>query len=163
MKVGNLSELGINLQKIVQRLTANEDLLKLLYYDNVDPLSCEPLSQEQIRKEVFNDLIKVVPRVVSRDDGRSVIAVRVISGEKDETNTEIINFQIMFDVVVPLTSWVIKDSNLRPFAILGEMQKSLEGRQVHGLGTLRSGDFRLSLVTDELGCYQIPYNLFTYD
>ena len=35
--VRNLKELGPNLQKIVNRLQANQDLLKLLYYNDKDP------------------------------------------------------------------------------------------------------------------------------
>ena len=35
----NCQELGINLQKICSRLLANDDLIKLLYYADQDPLA----------------------------------------------------------------------------------------------------------------------------
>jgi hypothetical protein len=33
----NYQELGLNLQKIVNRLIANDDLINLLYYTDIDP------------------------------------------------------------------------------------------------------------------------------
>ena len=38
MAVRNCVELGENLQKIVKRLLANDDLVKLLYYEQDDPM-----------------------------------------------------------------------------------------------------------------------------
>ena len=57
MGVRNCAELGENAQKIMRRLMANQDLLKLLYYTDKDPLSHEDLTKEQIQKEVFEKLI----------------------------------------------------------------------------------------------------------
>jgi len=38
MGARNCQELGINLQKIHSRLVANDDLIKLLYYTETNPL-----------------------------------------------------------------------------------------------------------------------------
>ena len=43
MGVRNCSDIGVNAQYIVKRLMANQDLLKLLYYTDKDPLSHEDL------------------------------------------------------------------------------------------------------------------------
>ena len=37
MGARNCQELGINLQKICSRLMANDNLVKLLYYTEIDP------------------------------------------------------------------------------------------------------------------------------
>jgi hypothetical protein len=39
MAVRNCAEIGENLQKIVSRLMANDELVKLLYYTDKDPLN----------------------------------------------------------------------------------------------------------------------------
>jgi len=39
MGVRNCKDLGENAQKIIKRLLANQRLLKLLYYNDKDPLS----------------------------------------------------------------------------------------------------------------------------
>jgi hypothetical protein len=46
MAVRNCAEIGENLQKIIKRLLANDDLVKLLYYEDVDPFSQSTLSTE---------------------------------------------------------------------------------------------------------------------
>jgi len=39
MGIRNCAEIGENIYKIMARLLANDDLVKLLYYDSKDPLS----------------------------------------------------------------------------------------------------------------------------
>lgn len=56
--VRNLEELGPFLQKIMIRLTTNQNLLKLLYYTDKTPLEKKDLTQDQITNEVFDKLIK---------------------------------------------------------------------------------------------------------
>jgi hypothetical protein len=47
MSIRNCGELGVNLQSIVSRLLANDNLVKLLYYTGINPLEKENLSQEK--------------------------------------------------------------------------------------------------------------------
>jgi hypothetical protein len=77
MGVRNCQELGTNLQKIVSRLLANDDLVKLLYYENDDPLGGAALDKEAKQKEIFEKLIKTVPRVGTKDTAKSVVVVYV--------------------------------------------------------------------------------------
>ena len=56
MGVRNCAEIGENLQKIVTRLMANDDLVNLLYYTDKDPLSQPHLSEEQKREEIFEKM-----------------------------------------------------------------------------------------------------------
>ena len=162
--VRNLGELGIDLQKIVKRLTANQDLLKLLYYTDKDPLSGANLTEIQIEKEIFEKLIKVVPRVSpAKDDAKSIVAMRVLNGNINRTNGEFRNLRISFEVFVPLTQWIIKNTNLRPFCILGEILKSLNNKNVNGLGKITGGDFSLSFLTDEMSCYELTIDIIEYE
>lgn len=163
MGVRNCQELGENLQKIVERLMANDNLVNLLYYTNKDPLKNPVLSEEQKRKEVFEELIKIVPKVYSRDDARSVVAVRIISGTSLKDNGEFDLIKIGIEVFVPINQWIIKDTNLRPFAILGEIEKSLKGKTVNGLGRIAGGNFELSGLTEEMSVYEQIFQVVQYD
>ncbi len=163
MKVRNCADIGINAQYIIKRLMANQNLLKLLYYTDKDPLSHEDLTQEQIQNEVFEKLIKIVPRVGPKETAHSVIAVRVARGQGLAQNNEFKNVVIGIEVFVPLTQWVIKDSNLRPFAIMGEIQKSLNGKKIEGLGKMIGGDFALNFLTEEIGAYEQTFIITAYD
>jgi hypothetical protein len=162
MAVRNCAELGINLQKICARLLANNDLVNLLYYVDIDPLSQSAL-EEQEKQKLFNDLICVVPRVGTREDSRSVIAIYVPKALGLSGNSEFKTVTIAIDVFVPLTHWIIKNSNLRPFAIMGEIQKSLRGKTINGLGKIEGGDFDLTLLTDEMSGYRMVFNITEYE
>ena len=154
MAVRNCAEIGENLQKIVTRLMANDKLVNLLYYTDKDPLNQPHLTDEEKKAKIFEKLIKIVPTVEPRDDEKSVIAIRVTGGSKIGANTEFRNIKISIEVFVPMTTWIFKDTNLRPFAILGEIQNSLQGKRVNGLGEIQGGDFDLSFLTKEMGCYE---------
>ena len=161
--VRNLEELGPNLQKIVVRLQSNQRLLKLLYYTDKDPLSHDDLTSEQIQDEVFEKLVKIVPRVGPKETAHSIIAIRIARARGLASNSEFKNVNISVEVFVPMTQWIIKDTNLRPFAIMGEVQKSLNGKKIEGLGKLTGGDFSLNFLTEEISAYEQTFVLTSYD
>ena len=163
MNVRNCSDIGVNAQYIIKRLLENQDLLKLLYYTDKDPLSHEDLTQEQIQNEVFEKLIKVVPRVGPKETAHSIVALRIARARGLATNNEFKTVNISLEVFVPMTQWIIKDTNLRPFAIMGEIQKSLNGKKIEGLGKLTGGDFSLNFLTEEISAYEQTFVLTSYD
>lgn len=163
MSVRNCAELGVNLQYVVKRLLANQNFLKLLYYTDKDPLANEDLTNEQIQEEVFEKLVKIVPRVGPHETAHSVVAIRVARAQGLAANGEFRNVVISVEVFVPLTQWIIKDTNLRPFAIMGEVQKSLNGKKIEGLGKMVGGDFALNFLTEEIGAYEQTFMITTYD
>jgi len=163
MSVRNCAELGVNLQYIIKRLFANQNLLKLLYYTDKDPLSQPDLTKKQIQDEIFEKLIKIVPRVGPHETAHSVVAVRVARGQGLASNNEFKNVVVGIECFIPLTQWIIKDTNLRPFAIMGEIQKSLNGKKIEGLGKMTGGDFALNFLTEEIGAYEQTFNITSYD
>ena len=163
MSTRNLSDLGLNLQKIITRLQSNQTLLKLLYYTDKDPYSKEDLTPEQIKNEIYDKIIKIVPRIGSKETAQSLVTMRVVRGYSNQGNNEFRNFQIAIEVFVPLTQWMIKDSNLRPFAIMGEIHKSLNNKVIDGLGKMKGGDFQINFLTDEVVSYEMVYQFTSYD
>ena len=161
--VRNLEELGFNLQNIVARLQANQNLLKLLYYTDKDPYSKADLTSTQIKEEVFEKLIKVVPRVGPKETANSIVSLRIVRGPIDSKNSEFRNINLGIEIFVPLTQWFIKDTNLRPFCIMGEIQKSLNGKVINGLGRMEGGDFSLNFLTEEMSCYEMTFRFTEYD
>lgn len=157
--VRDLGELGLHLQKIIRRLLTNQNLIKLLYYTGKDPLAEDDLTEQQINEEVYEKLVKIVPRVGPKETASSIIAMRVIRGRADSENNEFKDFTIHIEVFVPMTQWFIKNSNLRPFCIMGEIQKTLNNKIISGIGRLVGGDFNLNFLTDEISCQEIEQML----
>ena len=163
MNVRNCKDIGVNAQYIIKRLLANQNLLKLLYYTDKDPLSHEDLTEEQIQNEVFGKLVKIVPRVGPKETAHSIIALRIARARGLASNNEFKNVMISVEVFVPMTQWIIKDTNLRPFAIMGEVQESLNNKKIEGLGKLTGGDFSLNFLTEEISAYEQTFVLTSYD
>lgn len=161
--VRNLGELGIDLQKIVNRLQSNQKLLKLLYYTDKDPYAGADLTPEQIQSEVFEKLIKIVPRVGPKETAKSLISLRVVRASADRSNDEFNNLTLCIEVFVPLTQWFIKDTSLRPFCIMGEILTSLNHKVINGLGRMEHIGFELNFITDEISCYEMTFTLIDYE
>lgn len=162
-KVRDLAEMGENLQKIFKRLQANQNLLKLLYYTDKDPLNQPDLTEEQIKKEVFEKLIKIVPRVGPKDTAQSLISLRVVRGRPVSSNNEFENTAISVEIFTPLTQWLIKDESLRPFKIMGEIKKSLKDKTINGMGKMMYTGYDLNFLTDEISAYEMTFNIQVYD
>ena len=157
MSVRNCNELGENLQKIVRALMANDDLVKLLNYTDKDPLA-----QSVLNKEVFNNLIRIIPKVTAEETVTSIISITIVEGTQDPDNKEFKNIALKIESFCPFTQWIIKSDNLRPFLILGNIQKTLNGLTINGLGKLKGGNFELGFLTDEISNYVQYFNITTY-
>lgn len=162
MAVRNCAEIGENLQKIVKRLMANDNLVNLLYYTDKDPLNQPHLTEDEKKDKIFEKLIKIVPVVDPREDEKSVVAITVIGGNTN-SNSEFRNLKIILDSYVPTSAWIFKNTNLRPFAILGEIENSLRGKTINGLGKMQGGDFTLKLLTKEMSVYRQEFYITTYE
>lgn len=162
-KVRNFQELGTCLQRIASRLMANQELLKLLYYQDKDPLSHSSLSDLQKEHDIFNKYILIVPKMMPQEDSRSRITLMIMNGEQNSENDNFNDIAVNVEVYVPITQWIIKDTNLRPFAIMGEIQKSLNKKVINGIGRMVGGDFEYSFTTDEMTCYIQHFKIINYD
>ena len=129
--VRNCREIGENLQLIVKRLMANDTLIKYLYYSDPDPLSKENLTGEEKRKEIFEKLIRITPRVGADETAKSIVVIRAISGINLGDNPEFRNVTISVEIITPLTQWKLNSDNLRPYLIMGEIQESLDQKTVN--------------------------------
>ncbi len=163
MSIRNCGDIGLNTQYIVKRLMANQNLLKLLYYTDKDPLDGDDLTVDQIQEEVFEKLIKVVPRIGPKETAHSIITVTIQRGTGLAVNGEFKNVLVKIEVFVPMTQWIIKNSNLRPFAIMGEIQNSLRGKKIEGLGKMQGGDFDLDFLSEEMTAYLMTFVITSYD
>lgn len=133
----------------------------MLFYTNEDPLSSQLPAPSH--EDIYEKLIRIVPKVGAKDNDKSIIAIYVSNGLKAQENAEFKRITITIDIYTPLTQWIIKNANLRPFAIIGKIQECLDGKTVNGLGKLSCGDFNLILLTEDVSCYQMKIAVIEYD
>ena len=161
MAVRNSQELGENLQNIAIRLLSNQNLCKLLVYSDKDPLTREDIENTM---ELLEKNITVVPLVDEKKfDTESKLVLVYDSGIVNEDNSEFKNIVLYVLVYTPLRSWIINDLQLRPFSIISEVEKSLKGKKINGLGKLSYNGFVLDLLTDDISCYKMEFEINAYD
>ena len=160
--IRNCGEIGIMLQRIMRRLLANQNLLKLLYYTEKDPFIQPDLNKDQVQKEVFGKLIKVVPKVGPKETAQSLVAIQVNNGRPTDNN-DFRNISISFQVFTPFTQWIVKDDNLRPFLIMGEIENSIKNKVIDGMGKMQFERFDLNFLSDEMTCYELNFRIVNYD
>ena len=160
MGVRNCADLGRNLQKIVKRLLADQTLCKLLYYAGKDPLGQPDIEDTSI---LLEKQIRMIPKYNPSELDYSVVNLVVQSGTRDKQNEEFREIAIRCYVFVPISNWIIKSDNLRPFLILGELQEALSNKKINGLGTIQTGDFALKMVTEQMTCYYIDFSITNFN
>lgn len=155
----NGRDLGPNLMLMVKRLLENQTLLKLLYYEGKNPLGEEDISDT---KDFLHKYFRVVPRVGIQENSESKIAFLLTDGIIDNKNIDYHDLFLNIYIYTPLEQWLIEDVNFRPFLIMSEIQKSLIGKQFHGLGVVEGGNFHLDMITDEMSCYILTLKFTTH-
>lgn len=153
----SLKRLGLNLQLLLKRLGANQKLLRYLFYSDEDPLSPEKI--DVTFKDVWQKNILPVPIIGTKDDSTSVISLKVLNGVEHEGNSEFIDVFLNIEVFVPITQWILKSDNMRPFLIMGEILESLDGKKIEGLGNLTALNFSINFLTEEMSCYEMQFYL----
>ena len=159
MAVRNFNEMGDNLMDIVKRLLTNQSLCKLLEYTDKNPLKHPDFINT---KELLHKRIRIVPKVEPQEDTKSTLVVMFVNGYKN-SNPEFKTLSLLVYVYCPFEEWQINDNQLRPFAIMSEVQESLDGKQVKGLGRLQLKEFSLDLITDEMGAYKMDFTLDAFN
>lgn len=175
MSVRNYSDIGENARLIIERLMANPKLMRLLVYTDKDPFGPAKLISGQlisghydvtkdfIEKNILNEYIKIVPRITPDEVSHPIIVLRFDTFLPNLANKEFKDVTLNIVVSVPLEQWAIKNENLRPFLIMGEIENSLRGKTVNGLGRIESAGAQVNFFTDEIGQYQMTYIITSYD
>ena len=160
-----LGELGINLQKIMTRLLANQNLLRYLVYTDTDPLNPNKpdIKAEDAYLNGSDGVVRIIPIIGHKDDSQSNITLRVLKGVPSVDNSEFLEIYFAIEIFVPTTQWLIIDTSLRPYAIMGEIQKSLEGKTINGLGKISGSGFSVNFFTEEMSAFIMQYRVTQYN
>lgn len=157
-------EHGKNLMKVAKRILKNQELLMLLLNTDLDPLNKEKHPEQINGLSVLNKNIRLVPLMLI-DDQKTTSKIVIIydEGEVNDINIDNENMSLLVNVYCPFSEWLIAGDNIRPFAIMSEVRKSLQGARINGLGELRYLGFSLGTLTEEMGGYTMRFqiNAFT--
>lgn len=151
-------EHGRNLIKICKKLFKNENLCRLLVNTDLDPLNKDKHPEQINGMELFQKNIRVVPLL--RDDEQTTESKIILfydSGDINSSNSDNENLSFVINVYCPFKEWRITGDDLRPYAIMSEIRKSLQDTRINGLGEIRYEGFELSTLTEEMSAHTMRF------
>lgn len=159
MAIRNYRELSSNLKLIVGRLLTNQKLCKLLRYNDYAPLEHDDFLDTKI---LLNDNIRIIPKLGVEETSQSRLVLMYTNATKTEDNNEVDEVLFHIFVYTPINEWIINGDDLRPFLIMSEIEESLNGKVIDGIGKLSSTGFDLDLITDEMTTYRMDFIIDTF-
>ena len=137
-----------DLALLCHTIGCNKRLQKYLYYTNDRPLENPDLTQEEINS-LFGEQIKIVPKFYIDGSIMNYIVISQDSYVTNATNPEFRNSLIEIDIICHYDQWQLKDFELRPYKIAGELDSMLDGAKFSGIGTLNFVGATKVMFTDE--------------
>ena len=94
---------------------------------------------------------------------KSKIVIFFDAGQPDGRNKDQEDLTLVINVYCPFCEWLIAGDNLRPYAIMAEIRKTIQDKRINGLGEIQYINFTLATLTEEMGCYSLRFriNAFT--
>lgn len=154
--MNNFETLGTSLTNICLKLSQSQNIAKILYYNNPDPLNSPALD---LNKNLLLDkYIIQVPIIDARSTEQCYLSIVTPEGEIND-NDEFSTIIICVDVVVPFRLWKINNECTRPILLMHEVKKALNLSEVSNLGTLNFRSYEFDIPTDEIGTYRMYFTV----
>lgn len=155
-------EMGPNLKKIAKKLIKNQELCRLLINTDLDPLNTQKHPEQIDGTSLLNKNIRIVPYLDSSETDIESKLVLIWNSGEETNNASNEQLTLFVGVYCPFKTWLIAGDNLRPYAIMAEVRKSLQNRRINGLGEIKYNSFNLNNITEEMGCYVMEFTIHEF-
>lgn len=156
MSVRDYKELSTVLKNVTARLLSDQELCKLLYYNDYDPLSHQDFPTTSF---LLNDRIRFTPTVKPDEESKCSIVMVIAGGNISIQNQDYRDVYLHLFIYVPYNEWVISGDELRPFLIMSKVESLLKGKEIGGFGRLQSEEFELALSTEVVAGYRMAFKI----
>jgi hypothetical protein len=147
-------DLNNYLNLVINELLKNQNLCKLLYYTNTEPLTKDDISDTKVL--IKNNIINKPFLTKVTKDERSILVVYFDSISSNGTQHQ--NGIITFDVLCHENLWDVKGGE-RPYCIFEELKTSLHDKFVSGVGNMYFYTMRSVAANEEFRGYRINFNI----
>lgn len=155
-------ELNENINTVLMTMLGSQNLCKLLYYNDNNPLSMPDLTDTGV--VLFQNLFitPIVPKI--EDTAKSLITVVLDDFSLGRTNTAFKTSKITFNVLIHIDLWMMLGTGkLRPYSILNEIDKLFNQQRILGIGKLEFSNARWMGISDAWQGYQVNYKVVGFN
>ena len=151
--------MGQNLFKILNRLSHNQKICRLLKYQDATPLKEDDKHIDVNGVTLLNKQLLYVPKYP--EDGIECSYVMAVFNHFsiNPINPDFKLTTIRFEIVCPYTEWIIEENNLRPYLIMQEIDDMFNQASLSGLGKLQFLKSEPLTLSPQMGGYTMEYQI----
>lgn len=153
----NFSTIGKNAYLILEKLSGNQKLCRLLEYSSRDPFSDKYKDLDGL--DLINKRFYIVPKVANEDAEKKSSIVVQFDNFITNSNPEFKIVTIRFNILCPYSIWLLNDTSLRPYLIMQEIDSMFNGAKLAGIGTLQFSTANIFNVDENIGGYSMTYRI----
>jgi len=162
--IRNFKAVGDNLFIIAQKILEDDDICKLLYYTDNDPLSLQHSMTEDEKYSLLHKNILLVPKVPENDDIKGSYILILYDGfNTNLANSEFKDADLLFIIVCPPENWIINDSSLRPFLIMSRIDELFGNKKIANIGKLQFVKADRFVLNSQLTGYGLTYSTYEFN
>lgn len=151
-----ISRVSKNFKIIAERMVEDDDLVRLLIDNREECLEEDEkiVIENQQKKDALKHNITLVPVIdKSKEDD-----TRIVMGIKDIINDDAkYIYTLDFDVVVNVDNWKLTNYNLRPLALINEIDNLFTDTKMCGIGAAKFIGVESIKVNERLGGFRAHY------
>jgi hypothetical protein len=125
MAVGRFSELGSQINYVIQLLLQSQNLMKLVKYDDPNPLS-QPIVTNP--SSLLFDRIFPIPKVPQAIETQKTIVTVTFSNAVLDNTEKMKDYKLIIAIISHIDIWRI-NGNIRPFVIANEIDSILNEKR----------------------------------
>lgn len=144
---------------IIQRILSNKKVLRLLYYTSPDCLEStkKDVTPEQIKEMFDTKQISNVPKVKIDKDKKTYLRITFDDFTPNATNEYYRDHIVEIKIICHFDDWDLKDFELRPYRIAGEIDSMLDRTHLTGIGELNFLGASADVYDEEYGGVTLRY------
>lgn len=143
---------------IIQKILHNDNIKKLLYYQDKHCLELPNLDEKQTIGLINNQII-YSPKIEIDKNLISYLFITFDDFIPNASNPEYRDNVIEFDIICHFDYWNLGDFRLRPYKIAGELDSLLNNQHLTGIGTLNFVGAKQININDEFGGVTLLYSV----
>lgn len=160
--IRNFKAVGDNLFIIAQKILEDDDICKLLYYTDENPLSHSMTEEEKF--SLLHKNLLLVPKVPENDDVKgSYILVLYDGFNQNLSNSEFKDADLLFIIVCPPENWIINEASLRPFLIMSRIDELFGNKKISNIGKLQFVKADRFVLNSQLTGYGLTYSTYEFN
>lgn len=145
---------------IIEKIISNKKVLRLLYYTSPDCLEWgreKDLTPQQIKELFASKQISNVPKILNDKHKRTYLRIGFDDFVPNATNTFYRDHIVEIRIVCHFSDWDLKDFELRPYRIAGEIDSMLDRQHLTGIGELNFLSATQDIYDEEYGGVTLRY------